>query len=263
MSTRKVSLSLHTQYWLPSPSIITFYYLLSLFSTLSGYQWSITIGLLLAACTNKGTEGRDNASSYRVPISIQFVLAAIMCIGKVSSDKRIDLWIRTSRTFFTRLTSSAFSIPLFDFLFLQTTLLTRCVVFCYDSFLSDFYRSDDAFSPFSSLMNRISKVFRQERSTRKGSRCSCSPQFFIPRFSLGSFWTCRHSNQLGSRVISRIRYLPRLFQARREKEPSKNSYWYGSSSLATTHWYQLHLLLRNCILPIYLVSVAWRESPRI
>lgn len=36
-----------------------------------GYQWAITLGLLIAACVNQATHNRDNHSSYRVPISIQ------------------------------------------------------------------------------------------------------------------------------------------------------------------------------------------------
>ncbi len=47
----------------------------------SVYQWAITIGLLLAACVNEGTKDRNNASSYRIPIAIQFVWAFILALG--------------------------------------------------------------------------------------------------------------------------------------------------------------------------------------
>lgn len=47
----------------------------------SGYQFCITIGLLLAACTTYGTENRTNASSYRIPIGIQFIPAVILFTG--------------------------------------------------------------------------------------------------------------------------------------------------------------------------------------
>jgi MFS transporter, SP family, sugar:H+ symporter len=47
----------------------------------SGYQWAITIGLLLASCVNKGTELRTDFSAYRIPIAIQFVWAFILSLG--------------------------------------------------------------------------------------------------------------------------------------------------------------------------------------
>lgn len=47
----------------------------------SVYQWAITIGLLASACVNQGTKGINSASSYRIPISIQFVWAAILAFG--------------------------------------------------------------------------------------------------------------------------------------------------------------------------------------
>lgn len=46
-----------------------------------GYQWAITIGLLLASCVSQGTYQRDNASSYRIVISLQFVWAFILGVG--------------------------------------------------------------------------------------------------------------------------------------------------------------------------------------
>ncbi|PLW07350.1 hypothetical protein PCANC_06994 [Puccinia coronata f. sp. avenae] len=45
------------------------------------YQWAITIGLLVASVTVKATNDFDSANSYRIPIGIQFVWAAILCIG--------------------------------------------------------------------------------------------------------------------------------------------------------------------------------------
>jgi SP family sugar:H+ symporter-like MFS transporter len=47
----------------------------------AGYQWAITLGLLLAACVNQGTYKWDSHSSYRVPISLQFVWAFILAFG--------------------------------------------------------------------------------------------------------------------------------------------------------------------------------------
>ena len=45
------------------------------------YQWGITIGLLLAAIFNNATKDRPNHSSYRIPVGIQFIWAAILAGG--------------------------------------------------------------------------------------------------------------------------------------------------------------------------------------
>jgi sugar porter (SP) family MFS transporter len=47
----------------------------------SGYQFCITLGLLIASCVTYGTEKRNDRTSYRIPIAIQFVWAAILAIG--------------------------------------------------------------------------------------------------------------------------------------------------------------------------------------
>lgn len=44
----------------------------------AGYQFCITIGLLLAACVVYATEDRDDTGSYRIPIAIQFPWALIL-----------------------------------------------------------------------------------------------------------------------------------------------------------------------------------------
>jgi sugar porter (SP) family MFS transporter len=44
----------------------------------AGYQFCITIGLLLASCIVYGTEKRTDASSYRIPIGLQFPWAVIL-----------------------------------------------------------------------------------------------------------------------------------------------------------------------------------------
>lgn len=50
-------------------------------AVVSCYQWAITIGLLLAAIVNEATHLRTDASSYRIPIAIQFVWAGILSLG--------------------------------------------------------------------------------------------------------------------------------------------------------------------------------------
>lgn len=50
---------------------------------MSGYQWAITIGLLLAAVINNATQDRNNHSAYRIPIAVQFIWAFVLAAGMV------------------------------------------------------------------------------------------------------------------------------------------------------------------------------------
>ncbi|KZP01419.1 MFS monosaccharide transporter, partial [Calocera viscosa TUFC12733] len=52
-------------------------------AVVSCYQWFITIGLLLAAVINNATQDRPDHSSYRIPIAIQFIWAAILSFGMI------------------------------------------------------------------------------------------------------------------------------------------------------------------------------------
>ena len=52
-------------------------------AVVSGYQWAITIGLLLAAVINNATKDRTDHSSYRIPIAIQFIWAFILDAGMI------------------------------------------------------------------------------------------------------------------------------------------------------------------------------------
>jgi sugar porter (SP) family MFS transporter len=47
----------------------------------SGYQFAITIGILLASCVTYATQNRNDTGSYRIPIAIQFLWALILAIG--------------------------------------------------------------------------------------------------------------------------------------------------------------------------------------
>ncbi|KAK4238595.1 general substrate transporter [Achaetomium macrosporum] len=49
----------------------------------AGYQFCITIGLMLASCVVYATERRTDTGSYRIPIAIQFLWALILGIGLV------------------------------------------------------------------------------------------------------------------------------------------------------------------------------------
>lgn len=44
----------------------------------AGYQFCITIGIMLAACIVYGTKDRTDTSAYRIPIAIQFIWALIL-----------------------------------------------------------------------------------------------------------------------------------------------------------------------------------------
>jgi len=47
----------------------------------SGYQFCITIGILLASCVCYGTQNRKDTGSYRIPIALQFAWALILALG--------------------------------------------------------------------------------------------------------------------------------------------------------------------------------------
>ena len=45
---------------------------------MAGYQFCITIGIMLASIVVYACEGRDDTGSYRIPIAIQFAWALIL-----------------------------------------------------------------------------------------------------------------------------------------------------------------------------------------
>jgi MFS transporter, SP family, sugar:H+ symporter len=47
----------------------------------SVYQWAITIGLLIAAGVDQGTQRLNNRNSYRIPIALQLIWAGILALG--------------------------------------------------------------------------------------------------------------------------------------------------------------------------------------
>lgn len=47
----------------------------------SGYQFCITIGLLLASCVDYGTQNYSDTGSYRIPVAIQMLWAIILATG--------------------------------------------------------------------------------------------------------------------------------------------------------------------------------------
>ncbi|KAJ5798426.1 uncharacterized protein N7503_007722 [Penicillium pulvis] len=47
----------------------------------SGYQFCVTIGLMLASCVDYATQGRTDSGSYRIPIALQLLWAIILASG--------------------------------------------------------------------------------------------------------------------------------------------------------------------------------------
>lgn len=47
----------------------------------SGYQFCITVGLLLASCVDYATQNRTDSGSYRIPIALQMLWAIILAVG--------------------------------------------------------------------------------------------------------------------------------------------------------------------------------------
>jgi sugar porter (SP) family MFS transporter len=50
-------------------------------AVVAGYQFCITIGILLANCVVYATQNRRDTGSYRIPIAVQFLWAIILAIG--------------------------------------------------------------------------------------------------------------------------------------------------------------------------------------
>nr|CAD1814642.1 monosaccharide transporters [uncultured fungus] len=52
-------------------------------AVVSGYQWAITIGLLLAAVVNNATKNRPTHASWQIPIGVQFAWGLILAVGMI------------------------------------------------------------------------------------------------------------------------------------------------------------------------------------
>ncbi|KAK9479222.1 general substrate transporter [Lipomyces japonicus] len=64
----------------------------------SGYQFCITIGLLLAACVDYGTQHYNNSGSYRIPIALQVLWALILAIGLFLLPESPRFFVRTDNS---------------------------------------------------------------------------------------------------------------------------------------------------------------------
>ncbi|KAJ5912012.1 Major facilitator-type transporter ecdD [Penicillium subrubescens] len=63
----------------------------------SAYQWAITIGLLVASGVDQGCKDLDSRSSYRIPIGLQFIWAAILAAGLFLLPESPRYYVRCGR----------------------------------------------------------------------------------------------------------------------------------------------------------------------
>lgn len=63
----------------------------------SGYQFCITIGLMLASCVDYATEKRTDSGAYRIPIGIQMLWALILGTGLFLLPESPRFFIRKGR----------------------------------------------------------------------------------------------------------------------------------------------------------------------
>ncbi|ORY27200.1 and other transporter-domain-containing protein [Naematelia encephala] len=63
----------------------------------AGYQFCVTIGLLLASCVVYGTQNRRDSGSYRIPIGVQFAWALILGTGLLLSPESPRWYVKRGR----------------------------------------------------------------------------------------------------------------------------------------------------------------------
>lgn len=63
----------------------------------SGYQFCITIGILLANCVVYATQKRRDTGSYRIPIAVQFLWALILGIGLALLPESPRFWVKKGK----------------------------------------------------------------------------------------------------------------------------------------------------------------------
>ncbi|KAI1079379.1 general substrate transporter [Whalleya microplaca] len=63
----------------------------------SGYQFCVTVGLLLASAIDYGTQERTDSGSYRIPIAIQMLWAIILAIGLFILPESPRYFVRKSQ----------------------------------------------------------------------------------------------------------------------------------------------------------------------
>lgn len=63
----------------------------------SGYQFCVTIGLMLASCVDYGTQNYTTSASYRIPIALQMAWALILGVGLLFLPESPRYFIRKGR----------------------------------------------------------------------------------------------------------------------------------------------------------------------
>lgn len=63
----------------------------------SVYQWAVTIGLLVASGVDQGCKYLETSASYRIPIGLQFIWAAILAAGLYLLPESPRYYVRCGR----------------------------------------------------------------------------------------------------------------------------------------------------------------------
>ncbi|KAI8939367.1 hypothetical protein NX059_003152 [Plenodomus lindquistii] len=63
----------------------------------AGYQFCITIGILLANCVVYATQNRRDSGSYRIPIAVQFLWAIILAVGLALLPESPRYWVKKGK----------------------------------------------------------------------------------------------------------------------------------------------------------------------
>lgn len=66
-------------------------------AVVAGYQFCITIGILLANCVVYATQERRDTGSYRIPIAVQFLWAIILAIGLILLPDSPRFWVKKGK----------------------------------------------------------------------------------------------------------------------------------------------------------------------
>jgi sugar porter (SP) family MFS transporter len=66
-------------------------------AVVAGYQFCITIGILLANCVVYATQERRDTGSYRIPIAVQFLWAIILAVGLALLPESPRYWVKKGK----------------------------------------------------------------------------------------------------------------------------------------------------------------------
>jgi sugar porter (SP) family MFS transporter len=66
-------------------------------AVVAGYQFCITIGILIANCVVYATQSRRDTGSYRIPIAVQFLWAIILAVGLALLPESPRYWVKKGK----------------------------------------------------------------------------------------------------------------------------------------------------------------------